>query len=650
MPVAGAAGWLGLPFRRVIALDFEFIAEPGALPVPVCLVAKELGTGQVIRLWQDELRSRTPPFPVDDDTLFVAYFASAEIGCFLALGWPVPTRVLDLYVEFRNATNGMSLGAGRGLLGALSYHGVPGITAEQKTEDRGLVMRGGPWSTTERRRVLDYCQSDVDVLAPLLERMLPAITARPNGLGQAVLRGRYMAAVARMERTGVPIDSTLLDRIRTNWDAIKTGLIADVDEDYHVYEGTTFKTGLFAKYLADQGIAWPRTGSGALQLDQETFRDMVKRYPNLEQLKDLRHSMSELRLEKLAVGPDHRNRVLLSPFGASSGRNTPSNSKFIFGPSVWLRGLIQPPQGRALAYVDWKAQEVYIAAQLSGDQALLDAVLSGDPYLAFAKMAGLVPPDATKESHKDMRDLCKTCVLGTNYGMQEKSLALRTGLSVIESRELLRRLGNAFPTFAAWAEQVVNVGQLGGHLSTVFGWRVRAGRDTRSTTLRNFPMQANGAEMLRLACCYASERGVEVCAPVHDALLVEGDAAAIEDTVTETREAMAKASQVVLAGLLVDTDVEVIAWPARYSEARGQKMWATVIGNLEKLREVEDVEEVEEVEEVNVNPPTVLAVRGRRGGRGGRGAKGSKVTEVTKKVTLSNPTPPPIHPMYVVKG
>ena len=147
-----------------------------------------------------------PPFPIDDDTLFVAYFASAEMGCFLELGWPVPTRILDLYTEFRNATNGIPLPGGRGCLGALSHHGIPAITAEQKTEERALVMRGGPWSTAERRRILDYCQTDVDPLGALLERMLPGILARPNGLGQALLRGRYMAAVARMERTGVPID------------------------------------------------------------------------------------------------------------------------------------------------------------------------------------------------------------------------------------------------------------------------------------------------------------------------------------------------------------------------------------------------------------------------------------------------------------
>jgi DNA polymerase I len=152
---------------------------------------------------------------------------------------------------------------------------------------------------------------------------------------------------------------------------------------------------------------------------------------------------------------------------------------------------------------------------------------------------------------------------------------------VIEAQDLLRRLAIAFPTFTAWAEQVVNVGQLAGHLSTVFGWALRTENTLRSTTLRNFPMQANGAEMLRLACCLATERGIDVCAPVHDALLIEADARQIDDAVATTRAAMAEASKIVLGGLEVGTDVEIIEWPNRYADDRGQVMWERVMQLLE---------------------------------------------------------------------
>lgn len=570
-----------LPFREVWALDFEYVAKSGARPVPVCMVARELTSGRLIRLWQDGLTE--PPFPISDDILFVAYYASAEVGCFLELGWPVPTRIVDLFAEFRRATNGLTLPAGRSLLGALSHHGLTGITREQKHDDRELVMRGGPWTDTERLRILDYCQSDVDALGPLLERMLPQITASPVGLGQALLRGRYTAAVARMEHTGVPIDTELLGQLRTHWGTLKLDLISAVDKDFGVYEGSTFKAGLFAAYLAERQIDWPRTDTGRLSTDQDTFRDLAKRYPELEPLKELRHTIGELRLESLAVGPDGRNRTMLSPFGASSGRNTPSNSRFIFGPAVWMRGLIKPGPGRALAYIDWSAQEVAIAAVLSEDPAMIAAVESGDPYLDFAKRAGLAPPDATKTTHKAVRDACKTCVLGSNYGMQPRALGYRTGLSEIEAADLLRRLGRAFPVFTKWSDDVTDVGQLRGTLRTVFGWQLITSSSPRPNTLRNFPMQANGAEMLRLACSLATEQGITVCAPVHDALLVEGPIGEIGEIVAETRRVMTQASRTVLGGMEIKTDVEVIRWPDRFADPRGAVMWARITELLDRL-------------------------------------------------------------------
>src|SRR4029078_4664047 len=89
-------------------------------------------------------------------------------------------------------------------------------------------------------------------------------------------------------------------------------------------------------------------------------------------------------------------RTLLSAFRARTSRNQPSNTKFIFGPSVWLRGLIKPPPGYGIAYIDWQQQEFGIAAALSRDPRMMEAYRSGDPYLAFAKQAGAAPVAAQR--------------------------------------------------------------------------------------------------------------------------------------------------------------------------------------------------------------------------------------------------------------
>lgn len=105
-------------FEAVWLIDFEFSAPSGERPSVFCLVAKEYFSQRLIRIFAPDF-GHSPPFSVNDRNLFIAYYATAEWSCFLRLGWPLPSRVLDLYVEFRNHTNGLETPAGRGLVGAL---------------------------------------------------------------------------------------------------------------------------------------------------------------------------------------------------------------------------------------------------------------------------------------------------------------------------------------------------------------------------------------------------------------------------------------------------------------------------------------------------------------------------------------------------
>src|SRR5262245_41697375 len=155
------------------------------------MVAREIRSGKLLRIWRDQFGPHAP-FDISADALFVSYYASAELGCFRVLGWKMPARILDLYVEFRNATN-LLLEKGHkpiesGLLGALNAYGLDAIGADEKQEMRDLVLRGGPWSSGERGAILDYCQSDVDALARLLPAMLPALDL-PRALAARALHG-----------------------------------------------------------------------------------------------------------------------------------------------------------------------------------------------------------------------------------------------------------------------------------------------------------------------------------------------------------------------------------------------------------------------------------------------------------------------------
>jgi hypothetical protein len=568
-------------YHEVWGVDFEYGAPSGERPQPVCMVAVEFVTGRTVRWWKDELEaSAAPPYPTDRGVLFVAFYAAAELSCHLVLGWPLPERVLDLYAEFRNLTNGRPLPGGSGLLGALTWCGLDAMGAAEKESMRDLALRGGPWTPEERVALLEYCEHDVRAL----ERLLPAFLPRLH-TPYALLRGRYMKAVAQMEHRGIPIDVPTLTRLRDRWPTVHQGLVARVDRDFGFFDGLTFKRDRIARYLAAKDIAWPHLESGQLKLDDETFKTMALLHPQFSPLREVRKMRSLLRTFDLAVGRDGRNRCMTSAFRARTGRNQPSNSKFIFGYPSSLRRLIRPAAGTGLAYVDWSQQEFGIAAALSGDSTMVAAYSTGDPYIAFAKQAGAAPEWATKATHGRIRELFKHCALAVQYGMGATSLAERTRLSHVEAADLLRAHRETYPQFWKWSDRTVDRANLLGGLYTAFDWRIAAGSRSNPRFLRNFPMQANGAEMLRLACSIATERGIGICAPIHDAVLIEAPEGELEAAAEAMQVAMAEASSIVLGGFALRSDVKFTRYPNFYEDCRGQEMWTMLQDILETTAE-----------------------------------------------------------------
>ena len=575
-----------LPFTQIHIVDTEFYGDDGDQKTPVCLVVRELLSGEVKRYWMDELRQmEQPPFNIGSDALFVAYFASADFSVFLALGWDLPANIFDCHAEFRCQTNGETLPFGKGQIGALQYFGITDGDQVAKDDMRQRILTSGPWSSDERLAILDYCQSDVDGLARLFIAILARWPLGPMDLERVLVRGRYVATVAKMEYRGVPIDASILGLMRDNWQLLKRTLIEETDRAYGVYDQGSFRTHLFERYLKTQDITWPRLDSGMPQLDYATFKSMALRYPKLEELRQLRKTVAAMGEIKLTVGSDGRNRTLLSPFQSKTGRNQPSTTKFIFGLPAWARSLIMPEAGTALAYLDFSSQEIAIAACLSGDDALWQAYASGDTYIQFAIDAGLAPSGATKESHKAARDASKAIVLGVQYGMSAYGMGQKASLHVIEAEDLLQRHKDVYRTFWRWAGQNVNAGLAGEELHTVFGWKIRAGkgRDVKENTFLNWPMQANGAEMLRLACIALEEDGIGICAPVHDAILIEAPLEKIDQHVAHATSLMRKASEWVLGcGRQCHVDVTIVRCPDRYMDGRGASMWSFIQSRLDK--------------------------------------------------------------------
>jgi hypothetical protein len=581
-----------LPFARVWVVDFEFIPHPGEPYDVVCLCALELKSGTSVRLSRDKMGAAAP-YEIDENSLFIAFAAHAELGCHCALDWPLPVNILDLHAEFRLLMNGRINpakpleGVAGSLLAALQFYGLPGIGAITKDAMRGRILQGPPFSVGEQIGILDYCQSDIDALAGLLPHMLPEIR-----LDHALLRGRFVRSSTGMQHRGIPIDREIWGQLSDEaaWEQLRAAAIPAVDADFHVYEDGSFRLQLFENYLDRAEIPWPRLPSGQLDLKRSTFREMAKAHPQVAPVYELRHHVSDLRRLKLAVGRDGRNRTVLWPFSSKTSRSQPKASEYIFGPSCWLRSLIKPEHDQAVAYVDLSSAEFGIAAALSHDERMLGVYRSGDPYLGCAKIFGMAPPEATKTTHAELRDVFKVVLLACQYGIQAEGLASRLGISTIAAAELLAQHCWHFPQYWSWSNGWFERTCTTGLMVSTFGWVMRLERPVKERTIRNWPIQTNGADILRIACVLADRIGVRTLAPVHDAVLVESAVDTIEQETVRMRECLSRASRIVLdpdgalGGFELRTDAKIVRYPERYVDPRGERMWGVVTGLLRDLK------------------------------------------------------------------
>jgi hypothetical protein len=555
--------------------------------------ARELRTGRELNVWGDELlRLRAAPFNLGSDSVFVAYAAAAEMGCFLKLGWPLPVNIIDLFAEHRVATNGLQLIHGDSLLGAMALRNLPHMDAGDKKEMRELIMSKptlADYSPEDRARTQPYCREDTLALEALLPRM------KIDNLGRALHYGRFGPAVARIQAAGVPIDGGWRGALLTSWDDMKLALIADINSQLGFYENGHLRYRLIEDWLKNHGLqgTWPRTPTGLPSLEDETLEAQELLHPELPALRlfrELYASLNQMKLADLAVGRDGRHRFSVHPFRTITGRNAPTN--FIFGPACWMRGLIKPPPGYGLAYLDFSAQEVAIWAALSGDARLAEHYNTGDVYWGFAVATGL----DSRGGYATIRALVKVLFLAIGYGMGASGLAMKAGISIAEARELLALHAAMYPDFTRWRNDIVDRAYLHGYLRTSLGWqrigcdRVAAKRHQKkilspqeearrwgmgvpSTELMNWPIQSTGSDLMRSVCILATEGGIELVAPVHDGFLIVSPLDSLDYDVAYMEHLMKRSSEFVTGGLVMKVKAARVLYPDRYMDDKGQAMW-----------------------------------------------------------------------------
>ena len=611
-------------FTQIIVCDFEFEAAGGSRPNPICMVGRELlGARREWRVWEGEFGA-LPPFDISEDTLFVSYNAAAEMGCFLALGWPMPARGIDCLVEYRALINETRPKLPNGqtapsppakfehALAAYGFtHASSAIKAEI-SEDIGNARWRAKWS---REIITNYCADDVDALAKLFVAMLGGRVQRfidgavrrrlqPMDVARAQYRFRYSGpTTARIQWAGLPIDVENWTVINKQRKGLAEATIRRYDPTLQLDANGNIVGSLywnnsaknrwtwgkhgdtrFAQFLLERNIPWQRLRSGALDLKESTFKDHQN--PEIQKIHRLRGSMSVLQSNSIRVGPDGRHRCSMLTFKTGTSRNAPRDS--IIASAVWVRSALMAPPGYSLITIDWANQEIAIVAILSGDRELIRAYETGDIYHAFGLAAGVVKepdPESWRQSPGGelQRQMLKAAVLAINYGMGAEALALKVGITVHEALALLTTHHRVYHRFWTWREQYIDTALVRGEMRTIMGWPQRIVAVNRRA-IANFAAQANAAELMRLAACIAIEEGIEICMPVHDqfiAVAPDTEARAVADRLA--RIMVDAAAALFGRALRFRSTFNIIPHGQRYTDKRDLETWPFAVAEARRL-------------------------------------------------------------------
>jgi hypothetical protein len=542
---------------------------------------------------KEEFRNWIRSLAIDNE--FVSFNVESEARYLIAMGFTLQELLqfkwICQYLEWRMLLNhNHRLMHGNHLDGKVTmFSGKPNyslagalfrllkikVDTDHKEEMRQLIISNPSDYTPEQKKlIMLYCESDTKHLPKLLQayqeewkKLIPK-KERATFKDEIHLRAEYAVRTAEMVNLGHPINVEQTRNLSDNVPRILESTILDICQQFPEIkpwrrvgnELVMNQKNIRAWIAAQKFDKWELTDGGksgkkdlSLALDAWTeYFDYRHNYPRgnfgaqMVRFLKLKQALNGFTKSKTGggkkktfwdyAGNDGRVRPYFGIYGAQSGRSQPAATGYIPLKPAWTRSLIQPNPGRAIASIDYSSQEFLLAALASNDKAMLDAYDSGDVYLAFAKRIRLVPPTATKATHKFERDLCKSTVLGLSYLMSKYGLAIKltqdTGKyhSEEDAQKLIDLFDEAYPDYKNYRDEIISRYHDQGYLKLPSGWYM-FGNNNNFRSIANMPIQGWGGDIMRKAVGFAQDAGLQVILTLHDALYIEyqsGDYGAID--------------------------------------------------------------------------------------------------------------------------
>jgi DNA polymerase-1 len=564
---------------RVVIEDSEFNARKGQgerPDPPSCYCAIEIF--QDDRVVEHRLRQpypAKPPWDRGDPYATICYAIGAEAGSRMNIAWPFPSPAIDLYSEYMVLHNSEMVRKGGedrklpgpSLIEACQRYRVAGMDKSFKEDMRSLAYEKSDHTPEEIALLQDYCIEDCWMTLRLFVAMRPHIDFL-----RAPIRAAFVMEAERMSRwRGIPIDVKTYYQAKRRAPAAVSEMRLELNRKLgaEVYFHDVFKRNTVFRVMQRHGIPIPiDPKTGKYSCATKLIKSMIETYPLLKHFYEDKRMIDALKNLELEIGSDGRNRSWLNYYGTKTGRNNPSTNRYVMGLPHTMRSFIKPGEGMAIGQADVGAEEIGIAAGLSKDPNLIADYLSGDPYRQFAKASlGIENPT------KAQRQVYKATVLGRIYGLGVASLARNLGISRAQAQHIIDQMVARYPVLNAWLERICIKAMHGIPIVSVLGWSLAAtGKQGEERTFLNYPMQAGGAELMRLVIMRAGQAGLQLIGCAHDSFMIEDTADRIMQSVAELQDIMRQASRDLFGGfeLRADCDPEkdIVFFPERFVDER----------------------------------------------------------------------------------
>ncbi len=457
----------------------------------------------------------------------------------------------------------------------LNYSPIPISSILGKGRKKKLTMRDVPLE-----KLTEYAAEDADVTWQLRQKLDPLLTGDLRKLYEE-MEEPLIYVLAEMEFNGICLDVAFLEelskKLNEDIESLRTQILTTA-ETPQVNLDSPRQVGEMLFDKLEIPYRWKKTKTGQYSTDEEKLSELAEKYEIVGWILEYR-SLTKLKstyvdaLPKL-VNP-HTNRIHSSFNQAltSTGRLSSNNPNLQNIPIRTERGreirkaFVPVDENHTLLAADYSQIELRLIAEISGDEAMLEAFQNGqDIHAATAARIYGVP---IEEVEKRQRYNAKTVNFSIIYGAGAFNLSQNLGIKRAEASELIEQYFEQYKGLKQYMEEVVHEARERGFVTTLHGRR-RYLRDleSRNRVLRshaernaiNTPVQGSAADLIKLAMINihrklkAGHYKTLMMLQVHDELVFEVPNEELEEVSKMIEEEMKNAMPELKVPILVGMD------------------------------------------------------------------------------------------------